>query len=159
MNWEMPQEVKGRILSRSSQDQQNSVPTEFSGELIFNAGVSASFYSSFITENQQWANVSGTGGYVEVPDFVLPFAGEQLELRINNHVFSANGCDFKMEGHTRRVAIPEHSNSHSTAQESNLFRNFAEQIRSGQLNELWPEMALKTQQVMSACLDAARISA
>ena len=123
---------------------------------MFSAGVSASFYCSFITQNQQWANVSGTGGYVEVPDFVLPFAGETLELRVNNHVFSANGCDFKMEGNVRRVVVPEHSNSHATAQESNLFRNFAEQIRSGQLNELWPEMALKTQQVMCACLDSAR---
>jgi predicted dehydrogenase len=159
MNWEMPKKVAGRILSRSAQDEQNSVPTEFSGELIFNASVSASFYCSFITENQQWANLSGTGGYVEVPDFVLPFAGEQLELKVNNHVFSASGCDFKMEAHTRRVSVSEHSNSHPTAQESNLFRNFADQIRSSQLNELWPEMALKTQEVMCACLDAARISA
>jgi len=36
-----------------------------------------------------------------------------------------------------------------------MFRNFAEQIQSGQLNELWPEMALKTQRVMCACLKSA----
>jgi Mor family transcriptional regulator len=64
-----------------------------------------------------------------------------------------------MEAQTRRISISEHSNSHPTAQESNLFRNFADQIRSGQLNENWPETAFKTQQVMSACLEAARISA
>lgn len=69
MNWEMPEEVTGRILSR-----QGAVPTEFSGELFFKSGVSASFYCSFITENQEWAIVSGTRGYLEVRDFVLPFA-------------------------------------------------------------------------------------
>src|ERR1051326_9157121 len=71
--------------------------TEFSGELVFNSGLSASFYCSFNAGNQQWANISGTRGYVEVPDFVLPFAGDQLELNVNNHAFSMNGCDFKME--------------------------------------------------------------
>jgi len=39
-----------------------------------------------------------------------------------------------------------------------MFRNFSEQIQSGQLNELWPEVALKTQEVMCACLESARNS-
>jgi len=160
MNWEMPEEVTGRILSPSKRDKEHDwVPMEFFGELIFKSGVSASFYCSFITENQQWANVSGTRGYLEVSDFVLPFSGDELEFAINNHVFSMNGCDFKMEEHTQRVQIPEHSNSHPTAQESNMFRAFAEQIQSGQLNELWPEMALKTQEVMCRCLESARAEA
>jgi predicted dehydrogenase len=147
MNWEMPDEVTGRILSR-----QGAVPTEFSGELFFKSGVSASFYCSFITENQEWAIVSGTRGYLEVPDFVLPFAGNELELSVRKNEFSKDGCDFRMQSHIRRVAIPEHGNSHPNAQESNMFRAFAEQIQSGQLNELWPEMALKTQEVMGRCL-------
>ena len=41
-------------------------------------------------------------------------------------------------------------------QESNLFRNFSEQMRSGGLNSFWPEIALKTQKVMCASLDSAR---
>lgn len=36
-----------------------------------------------------------------------------------------------------------------------MFRNFADQIQSGKLNELWPEMALKTQGVMCRCLASA----
>jgi predicted dehydrogenase len=156
MNWEMPDEVIGRILSCSGTGEtQDAAPMEFSGELFFKSGVSASFYCSFITDNQEWAILSGTRGYVEVPDFVLPFAGNELELRVRKNEFSKNGCDFRMQAHTRRIAIPEHGNSHPTAQESNMFRNFSEQIQSGQLNELWPETALKTQQVMSACLDSA----
>jgi predicted dehydrogenase len=160
MNWEMPEEVTGRILSSFRRGEGHDwVPTEFSGELFFKSGVTASFYCSFITENQEWANVSGTGGYIEVADFVLPFSGDELELTINNHVFWMNGCDFEMDRHRQRVRISEASNSHPTAQESNLFRNFAAQIQSGQFNELWPEMAMKTQEVMCRCLESARAAA
>ena len=56
----------------------------------------------------------------------------------------------------RRIAIPEYSNSHETAQETNLFRDFAAQAASGKLNEDWPQIALKTQEVMESCLDSAR---
>jgi predicted dehydrogenase len=160
MNWEMPAEVTGRILSSSRRGEVHDwMPTEFTGELIFKSGVSASFYCSFITENQEWVNVSGSRGFVDVPDFVLPYAGSELALTVHNNVFSMNGCDFKMEEHTQRVQIPEHSHSHPTAQESNMFRNFAAQIQSGQLNEFWPEMALKTQEVMCASLKSARAEA
>ena len=153
MNWEMPKEVTGRALSTSGKgNARDSVPTEFSGELIFKSGVSAAFYCSFITENQEWANVSGTRGYVELHDFVLPFAGSELELAVLKNEFSKNGCDFRMQSHTQRITVPEHGNSHPTAQESNMFRNFAAQILSGQLNEHWAEMALKTQEVMCRCL-------
>ena len=152
MNWELPEEVTGRILSSSGTGGvQHSVPTEFSGELFFKSGVSASFYCSFITENQEWANISGTRGFVEMHDFVLPFAGNKLELTVRKNEFSKNGCDFRMQSHTQRIAIAEHGNSHSTAQESNMFRNFADQVQSGQLNEHWPQTALKTQEVMCRC--------
>ena len=43
-----------------------------------------------------------------------------------------------------------------TAQESSMFRNFANQVFSGKLDEGWPMWALKTQQVMDACLEAAK---
>jgi len=56
-----------------------------------------------------------------------------------------------MEPHWKRISIPEHSNSHPTSQETNMIRNFTKQILSGKLNELWPEMSLRTQQVMHAC--------
>ena len=156
MNWEMPVEAHGRVLSRSKVDNEGgSVPTQFSGELLFRSGASAAFYCSFITEIQEWVNVSGTRGYVEVADFVLPFVGSELELKVRQNVFSKNGCDFNMESRVARIAVPEHSNSHPTAQESNMFRAFAEQIQSGQLNEQWPEIALKTQQVMCDCIASA----
>jgi predicted dehydrogenase len=61
-----------------------------------------------------------------------------------------------MKSGTRRLTVPEHSHGHPSAQETNLFRNFATQVHSGRLNDAWPEMALKTQQVMEACLASAR---
>ena len=43
-----------------TETQLSDVPMEFSAELFFANGVSATFYNSFLTENQQWANVAGT---------------------------------------------------------------------------------------------------
>jgi hypothetical protein len=37
-----------------------------------------------------------------------------------------------------------------------MFRNFANQVFSGKLNDDWPMWALKTQQVMDACFESAR---
>ena len=45
-----------------------------------------------------------------------------------------------------------HSGSLEFAQQTNMIRNFSNQIRSGKLNEDWPMWALKTQQVLDACL-------
>jgi predicted dehydrogenase len=157
MNWQMPHQVTGRILADAgSKESPAAVPTEFSGELFFQGGVSSSFYCSFLTHNEQWAYISGSKGYLRVSDFVAPFFGSEVEFHVNNAVHNVSGCDFNMEAHWRRFALPYYSNSHPTAQETNMFRNFANQVHSGTLNELWPEMALKTQQVMNACLESAR---
>ena len=85
-----------------------------------------------------------------------PQFGNEVVYDVNQAAFNVAGCDFNMEAHWRRVTVPEYSNSHPTAQETNLFRNFAAQVRSGKLNESWFEMALKTQQVMNDCFERAR---
>jgi predicted dehydrogenase len=160
MNWQMPDVVTGRILSQASGKQgEPGVITDFSGELIFPEGVSASFYCSFLAENQQWANLSGTRGYAHMDDFVLPVVGDQVSFDLQKFDFKIQGCDFRMESRRERVTVAEHSHGHADAQETNMFRNFAAQVLSGKLNEQWPEQALKTQTVMSDCLDAARAQA
>lgn len=157
MNWQLPKRVSGRLLAaHKSKGGAAGVPTEFSGELFFDSGVSAGFYTSFLTQNQQWAHVSGAKGHLLVSDFVLPYFGSEAAFEVTNAAYKINGCEFNMEPHARRVAVQEYSNSHVNAQETHLFRNFAEQIRSRKLNRLWPEMALKTQQVMDACYESAR---
>ena len=157
MNWRMPLKVTGRILQEiPARAGGATVPTEFSGELLFENGVSSGFYCSFITANEQCATISGSKGYLRLADFVAPFHGPELFFEVNNAVHNVRGCDFNMEAHWQRFAVPEYSNSHPSAQETNLFRNVADQVSSGALNESWLEMALQTQQVMEACFESAR---
>ena len=157
MKFQLPRQVSGRLLSElRRQDSPASVPAEFSGELLFDGGVSSGFYCSFVTELQQWAHVSGTKGSLLVSDFVLPDRGSEIAFEVCKPIYHIEGCDFDMDPGIRRMVVEEHSHGHASAQETNLFRNFANQIRSGRLNEAWPEMALKTQQVMEACLASAR---
>ena len=75
MNWQLPREVTGRILSqRGNRLSPAPAPTDFSGELIFNDETSAGFYCSFLAEYQNWVHVGGAKGYLRLPDFV--HAGE-----------------------------------------------------------------------------------
>jgi len=156
MNWQMPRRVSGRLLAQlARQDSPAPVPAEFSGELEFEGGVSAGFYCSFLNAHQQWATISGTKGYLKIPDFVLPFSGNEIAFDIVCSEYVVRGCDFNMVEGRQRIVVPEHSNSAAAAQETNLFRNFASQIQTGSLNSSWPEVALKTQRIVNACLDSA----
>lgn len=149
---QMPRSVTGRLLSQIGRgDSPVPVPTEFSAELFFESGVSANFYCSFMTELQQWAHISGTKGSLRVSDFVLPNFGNQAAFEVSNPVYSVQGCDFDMTPNSRHVAVLEYSNSHPSAQESRLFRDFANQVNSGNLNEDWPDIACKTQRIVDAC--------
>ena len=157
MKWQMPIEVRGwNLFEAGGGESPGAVPAEFSGELLFEGGVSGSFYCSFVADTQQWAIVSGTGGILQVSDFVLPSAGEELAYVVRKHNFRKQGCDFRMEMSEQTNLTREASHGAPTAQEVNCFRNFADQILSGQSNEEWFEAALKTQTVANACLDAAR---
>jgi len=157
LEWQMPQKITGRIVSQfSRQGSPMPVPTDFYGELVFDHEVSAGFYCSFIAANQQWARISGDQGYLELEDFVLPFDGPELHVQVQKTQFHVTGCDFKMEPHAKSFSVPEHSHGHPDAQESNLFRNFSNQVLSGSLDPWWPEIALKTQRVTCACLESAR---
>lgn len=157
LNWKMPREVTGRLLRQSKPRRgETAVPTEFSGELLFDGGVSAGFYVSFRARNHALAQIHGDEGFLRLSDFVLPFFGCESDFETWNSSYEKDGCDFNMEPGKRRWTTAEYSNSHANAQESNMFRNFAAQIQSGKLNKEWPEWALKTQRVMDACLEAAR---
>jgi predicted dehydrogenase len=157
MESKLPVKARGHIIhSSTGQASPDAVPTEFSGELLSEDGVSAGFFCSFHTATEQWAQVTGTSGILSVTDFVLPFFGAEVELHANWPVFNVTGCDFNLEEHRHRYAVPEYSNSQPTSQETNMIRNFVQQACSGSLNERWPDIALKTQAVMGACLDSAR---
>jgi predicted dehydrogenase len=135
MNWQMPNRVEGKIIARVGNNS-SGVPLEFSAELFFDGGVSAGFYCSFLTAYRQWADISGAQGHLRVADFVVPVVGNEIAFELNNQ-------NVKIE-------------AGSTAQGTNMFCNFANQIFSGKLNDDWPEIALKTQKVTDACFENAK---
>ena len=157
MNYAMPSRVSGRLLTDMKRDDSpNPVPLEFSGELFWDSGASANFYCSFITEHQQWVNVSGTKGYLQFSDFVLPFFGSEVAFEVSNHELDIHGCVFNMQEHTRRVAVAEYGNNEPGAQETNLFQNFSDLVKSGTPDNSWGEITLQTQTVMDACYASAK---
>ncbi len=156
MNGQMPRHVVGWTHAEIARAGSSApVPTDFSGEMFFADGVSAGFYCSFLAATQQWGICSGSQGCLRIEDFVLPFQGGELAFEVQNMAFKPNGCDFRMESNPRVFRVSEASHGDASAQEAHLFRNFSNQVRSGTLNPLWPEIAWKTQRVASACFDSA----
>ncbi|MFO0911735.1 MAG: Gfo/Idh/MocA family oxidoreductase [Pirellulales bacterium] len=156
LNGQLPQSVIARLLTAGgSASSPGKVPLEISAELLFGDGVSAHFYCSFLTENQQWVNVGGTKGFAVISDFVLPFVGSELAFNVCQAQFHVSGVKFDMEEHTRRMAVREYGSGHPTAQETRMFTHFSRIVTSGQLEDYWPDITLRTQLVMDACLDSA----
>jgi predicted dehydrogenase len=156
MKHQMPENVTGRMLRHvNAKAGAAPVPVEFSGELFFRDGVTASFYNSFVTENQQLASISGTKGNVTLSDFVLPFLGTQTRLTVRNTTFVTEGCRFDMNEGATEIVTGEHSNNAANSPEANMFRNFSSLALTGRIDPHWPEIALKTQIVMDACLQSA----
>jgi len=74
---------------------------------------------------------------------------------VGNHSFSADGCYFTMEKHLKTQQLREYSNNAKNAQETALFRNFSELVNTGNRDNFWPEVALKTQRILDAALKSA----
>jgi predicted dehydrogenase len=126
------------------------VPTEFTGELAYDDGVSAGFYCSFLAARNQWACISGQKGWLRVPGFVLP-------LNSYEPAFELNDADIRVASDVKCPPGVEPAwQGHATAQDTRMWRNFANQIFSGKLNGDWPMWALKTQIVLDACHEAGR---
>ena len=146
MNWRMPLEVTGKILSSSG----TSAPVEFSATLFYSGGVTTEFYCSFLAARQQWVHVSGQQGWLRVPGFVHP-------LNSYEPAFEVNDAEVRTPSEIKCPAGADPTGfGHATAQDTQMWRNFASQILSGQLNDEWPMWALQTQRVMDACLKSAR---
>jgi hypothetical protein len=104
------------------------------------------FYESFIAEFQQWAFISGTKGHLSVSDYIHPRSDHVPAFELDEVEVQVKACDCGVE----------HNASRAMAQHVNMVRNFSSQIASGKLNEEWPMIALKTQQVTDACLESAQ---
>lgn len=151
LQWQLPHTVHGRILNESpARAGRVSAPTEFSATLDYPGGVTVEFYASFLATKQQWVFVSGQQGWIRLPDFVHPFNGYEPAFELTEKWITVPG----------EVKCPPGANpmdfGHATAQDTRMWRNFANQIRSGQLNPEWPRWARQTQIVLDACLASAR---
>ena len=150
LRWQLPESVSATIHALSVDlPDRPPAPTEFSAQLNYPGGVSVEFYCSFLAGRQQWMHVSGQQGWLRMPDFVHPLNGYEptfevnsKEVRVDSDVKCPSGGDPGGFGHP-------------TAQDTRMWRNFANQILSGQLNEEWPRWAAKTQTVLDACCHAA----
>ncbi len=157
MNYEMPKSLRATMLSSAARaDSPDQVPTELSAELFFENGISATFYNSFLTNHQQWLHVSGDKGNIRLDDLVLPYPDGELDFHVNNAQFVIEGCKFTMEKHLRREFVPEPGGNDPAAQETKLFRNFADLALGGTPNPFWAEASLKTQAILDACLESAQ---
>lgn len=155
MQYKMPRRVSGRLLASQPQGDSRGVPMEFTGELFWDDDTSASFFCSFLAENQEWVSLSGTHGFVTVRDFVLPFFGGEVAFEVTQSEFQVEGCAFNMIPHQQRHALTETSNNATNAQETKMARRFSELVRSGKVDPHWPDIALKTQQVLDALVESA----
>lgn len=157
--WRMPTEITAKCLSTfQGTGSPKTVPSQFSAELTFQNGVSASFYCSFETEHQQWVHISGERGSVWVEDFVLPFYGSNSGFDRSRPEFMAKDCDFHMHRRVVRHSVAEYDAGHAPAQEINMFEAFHRALQQSQPDESWGEMTLQTQQVIDAVFRAAGCS-
>lgn len=154
--FQQPQSVVGRILTTmQGEGSLKSVPGEFSGELLYGDGFSASFYCSFITDAQQWAHFSGDRGHVTIRDFVLPHYGCESAFEVGHTLFDVKGCEYHMQEHLQRHAVIEYSEGRRGAQEVEMFRSFSELVLSRRPDPKWGEYTYGTQRVLDALMASA----
>jgi len=154
LHWQMPESVVGKILSQSENlPGHPPSPAEFAATLYYPGGMTAEFYCSFRAAIQQWVYVSGQNGRLRVPDFVHPFDTYEPRFELNETMITV-ASDAKCPPGTNPAEF-----GHASAQDTHMWRNFAEQIFSGRLNEEWPMWSLKTQNVLDACLESAKQNA
>ncbi len=150
--FEMPTRVSARtITSIGDPNGAHQVPGELSGELQFASGLSANFYCSFLTSNQQTAIVSGDDGCVSIDDFVLPFYGSESIWKAHSHQLEIDNCRWNFNRRTQTHSAYEYASGESNAQEVNMVRKFASIVESGTLDPSYPDRTLKTQRILDAC--------
>jgi predicted dehydrogenase len=155
-HWQMPSSLVGHCIRSSEAVQGATVPLDFSAELEFPNGSTASFFCSFTTGNQQWAHLSGTHGNLILNDFVLPHFGGEVGFDIEHPHFEVRGCDFHMHPRIERRAVHEYDSGFRTAQEINMIDRFNAIVLSKSLEPEWGKYSLATQQVMDQLLASSR---
>jgi len=154
LNWQLPEYVTGKMLLQSDHlPGRPGAPIEFAATLYYPGGMTVEFYSAFTAAKQQWVFISGQKGWVRMPDFIHPYDSYEPAFEVNEKKIVVAG----------EVKCPAGANpedfGHATAQDARMWRNFANQIASGKLNDEWPRWSLQTQKVLDACHESAKQNA
>ncbi len=115
------------------------VDMNFSGLMWFDHQRMASFDSGFDVAMRKWFEVAGTNASLICDDFSRPWNEERPRFWLHD----AAG---KMSEHV----------SDCPPQEVRMIENFCEIVRSGKLNDRWPNDAIATQRVCDALDQSAR---
>ncbi|MEM6469973.1 MAG: Gfo/Idh/MocA family oxidoreductase [Planctomycetota bacterium] len=154
-DFEVPSRVSGRTVTPIHRESSNAwVPGQFAAEFEFADGVTAGFFCSFMSANQQTALVSGEAGYLSVDDFVLPLYDSQTNWKINRHELSIQGGYWNFKRRSDAFSCDEFHSGEAKSQEVQMIRTFVETASVNYPDRRFAERALKTQQV----LDALRVS-
>ena len=147
----LPTQVSGHTTRALRGDESSGdVPAAFRGEMSFEDGVTAGFYCSFLSSNQQTALLSGNRGYISLDDFVLPFYGAEAQWVESNHALEIDNCRWNFGRHDQPRAVAEYAAGEATSQEVRMVRDLATCALSGKLQPRYPDVALKTQQILDA---------
>ena len=147
-----PTHVSARtITALRGNESAGEVPGEFSAEMQFADGLSAAFYCSFLTSNQQTALLSGDDGYITVNDFVLPFYDAEASWTHHGHVLEIDNCRWNFRRHSSRKAVVEYASGEPNAAEVTMVRRLAQSAIDQQLDSRYPELTIKTQRILDAC--------
>ncbi|TWU34981.1 Gfo/Idh/MocA family protein [Novipirellula artificiosorum] len=149
---QMPHHVSAQTLTAiGGKNAEHQVPGAFSAEMFFADELSAAFYCSFLSGNQQTAIVSGSNGYLSVNDFVLPFYDGQVHWGRHAHDLQVANCRWNYRQRSELHSIDEYSSGESNAQEVNMVRRMSQIAIDGEVDARYSELALKTQQIVDAC--------
>ncbi|MCO8121161.1 Gfo/Idh/MocA family oxidoreductase [Stieleria sp. TO1_6] len=147
-----PIQVSGRTITPLSRDDSDdSVPGEFAGELVFANGVTAGFFCSFLTANQQLATLSGDQGYLTLDDFVLPLYDSETSWQIHRHELAIDNCCWNFRRRSDWFHCDEYHSGQPNAQEVQMVRTFAKYVNSGQIDSSLADRAVQTQRILDAC--------
>ena len=147
-----PIQVSGRTITPLSREGSDDwVPGEFAGELVFEGGITAGFFCSFLAANQQLATLSGESGYLTIEDFVLPLYDSQTRWQIHRHELEIENCCWNFRRRSESFHSDEYHSGESNAQEVQMVRTFADQVNSDNIDHALGDRAVQTQRILDAC--------
>lgn len=130
---ELPQKVFGTARPY------NDVDYNFSGIMWFTKNRIASFDCGFDVSMRKWFEIAGTKGSLVCDDFTRPWENKKPAFYVNDGFGNASKHE-----------------TESPLQETCMINHFCDIIRSGRLEQQWPDLGINTQRVLNALDYSAR---